>query len=459
MLRRKHQVAMATCVMMTLTSCFTSQGELNKKTMAKKDVEMLKPEKPGALFVNVKDFGAVGDGKIDDQKAIQKAIDAACIDGNNPAKNAPRRVVFPPGIYRLTKSVKLNPAHWNVVLEGTGGATGGVNSSYHGVRRANTVLRWDGAKNGVLMDAYGVLGMCVKDLLFDGQGKCKVLLRMNSLDKDNKDKTLLKKFGSRASALWFLERVSFENADTGFECGGDSWTCASDMTMIDTNFSKCHIGFATLMDQNLNYNFIRPGIGECDIGLYFKCGGSVSTTMLSGHSCGYAIKIEKGGINAGVFSFDETRVEARIYKGRRTRILYAKGESNVKFTSLVTTCMGLSKPTNKISVEFGKEPDMKSALFTIRDGAMVKVESSMISGPIADMKGKCWLEMDNCRFRFLADPRKDIFTDKNAGFEIRNSFLTEDHMEQNKYIIDKQLFIKNLWHAPNMKIISKGETK
>jgi len=50
------------------------------------------------MEVNVKDFGAIGDGICDDTLAIQKAIDYCSeIKG---------RVIFPPGIY-LCKPIKL----------------------------------------------------------------------------------------------------------------------------------------------------------------------------------------------------------------------------------------------------------------------------------------------------------------------------------------------------------------
>lgn len=49
-------------------------------------------------FVNVKDFGAKGDGKTDDRKAIQRAIDEA-------ARRVGFRVRFPPGVYRLSGEV------------------------------------------------------------------------------------------------------------------------------------------------------------------------------------------------------------------------------------------------------------------------------------------------------------------------------------------------------------------
>lgn len=63
--------------------------------------------------LNIKDFGAVGDGKADDTAAIQAAIDKA----NTGPKGS--SVLVPPGEYRVTKTIVLE----NVLL--TGLSTGG----------------------------------------------------------------------------------------------------------------------------------------------------------------------------------------------------------------------------------------------------------------------------------------------------------------------------------------------
>jgi hypothetical protein len=210
------------------------------------------------------------------------------------------------------------------------------------------------------------------------------------------------------------------------------------MTLIDVSFSHCATGFATLADQNLNYTFTRPNVAYCDVGLYFRNGGTVTTDLLGGHSCGIAIKIDTGGINAGVFNFVGTRIEARTYKGRRTRLISVSGETNVKFSSLVTTCMGIAGD------HLVDEPDAGDIdyLFKVSGGAQVFVDSSLISGPIASLSDRSWMQFTNCRFRFLADPRKDIKADENSGFEITNSFVTIDRLENKKYKTGRTIFLR-----------------
>jgi hypothetical protein len=60
---------------------------------------------------SVSDFGAVGDGQVDDTSAIQHAVDTGA-----------NEIVFPPGDYRLTQSILLDESKTGrVCLNGSGG--------------------------------------------------------------------------------------------------------------------------------------------------------------------------------------------------------------------------------------------------------------------------------------------------------------------------------------------------
>lgn len=69
-------------------------------------------------FVNVKDFGAIGNGIIDDSDAIQRAIYEIYDRYSGETDIITRRAIyFPAGTYRITRSIKIPPY---VVLIGDG---------------------------------------------------------------------------------------------------------------------------------------------------------------------------------------------------------------------------------------------------------------------------------------------------------------------------------------------------
>lgn len=77
-----------------------------------KTVSVASMEKIFTKTINVKDYGAKGNSKFDDTLAIQKAIDAA-------GKTVNTEVVFPNGIYRISKTLNLPK---NIALRGLGNA-------------------------------------------------------------------------------------------------------------------------------------------------------------------------------------------------------------------------------------------------------------------------------------------------------------------------------------------------
>ena len=109
---------------------------------------------PRADWVNVKSFGAKGDGTTDDTVAIQKAVGivTACEPGYNNAT-----AYFPPGKYKITKQITM------CGLNNFGGV--GFNILGHG---AASVLVWAGEKNGTMLMDNGTAYGTVSGLVFDG---------------------------------------------------------------------------------------------------------------------------------------------------------------------------------------------------------------------------------------------------------------------------------------------------
>ncbi|GAA2689950.1 glycoside hydrolase family 55 protein [Actinoplanes palleronii] len=108
----------------------------------------------GTSFLDVRQFGAAGDGKTDDTRALQKALDAAAAGAG--------LVFLPAGVY-LTRRLVLGS---NVHLRGAGGDTT-VLRLHPGANSA--ILESDGfARLSGTGDAGGILGFSIRDLTLDG---------------------------------------------------------------------------------------------------------------------------------------------------------------------------------------------------------------------------------------------------------------------------------------------------
>jgi len=109
-------------------------------------------EEPPTLrdHINVREFGATGDGKTDDTKAIQRALDAA---------GETRGTVFAPrGVY-LCADLMMHP---NTALVGI------PTWDYHG--GTGTALRLADANAKCLLNIAGAWGATIDGLAFDGGG-------------------------------------------------------------------------------------------------------------------------------------------------------------------------------------------------------------------------------------------------------------------------------------------------
>ncbi|HEY3417465.1 MAG TPA: glycosyl hydrolase family 28-related protein, partial [Armatimonadota bacterium] len=107
-------------------------------------------------WVNVKTFGAKGDGVADDTAAIQQAFDGMK-EGST--------VYLPAGAYRLTKTLSLlGPRHGTLVVG-------------HG---RDTKLIWDGPVGGTMFNEDGIAYCRYVGLLFDGKNKAALGLYHNT---------------------------------------------------------------------------------------------------------------------------------------------------------------------------------------------------------------------------------------------------------------------------------------
>jgi len=111
-----------------------------------------------------RDYGAAGDGKTDDTAAWQKALDD--LRGERRARSV---LYVPAGTYRITQTLRMPRERHNE----------GLGSGIWGEDPEKTVLRWDGAPDGVMLlynPWYARLGR----LTFDGAGRAKTAIQFGT---------------------------------------------------------------------------------------------------------------------------------------------------------------------------------------------------------------------------------------------------------------------------------------
>lgn len=354
-------------------------------------------------YVNVVDYGATPDNNVDDDSDdIEEAIAAAC----SATGNYCRAVFFPKGEYVITDTINIGYTHHCVKLFGTGHRRSGSTS----IRP--TQISWNGVAGGVMVEAYGVNGLRVEDICFNGDYGC------DGSYKAGKGFDV-RYVAGYPSAEFHFQRVALERCTTGFECRNE--VCNSDMTFIDLTMSRCNTGFHTLGGQNVNYVFIRP---ECiydtstanTIGMNFEAGGSV---VIDGYSCGQlatAIKIAAGDVNNGNFLINGWKPETYTVDGKRMQLLDASGSNCV--VQVNNLCTG----TNSAST------DLNTPLFKLGKKTSLQVNGSQIYGvriaDIGDTTNTSWITFDTCQFGY-GDPRNGsvITHDQYSGYELRNCAL------------------------------------
>jgi hypothetical protein len=193
---------------------------------------------PRSDWVDVKKHGARGDGQADDTAAIQKVFDGV---------KAAASVYFPPGTYRVTRTVKLKGPLTGVLVVGHG---------------RDTVLTWDGPEGGQLLLVDGLAMSRYVGLTFDGRGKAAVGL--------NHFSTL------RFETEVVHRHLAFRNfTGAGFKAEKDDAYALAENTFENCLFEGC--GHGTLSTSFNDYNwtydgceFRRCGTGiECHHGNFY----------------------------------------------------------------------------------------------------------------------------------------------------------------------------------------------
>lgn len=182
-----------------------------------------------------RDYGAVGDGKTDDTKALQHALD-------DLVKHQKACVLYlPEGTYRLTATVKTaRKAHTDCQ---------GV--TFVGEDPARTILRWDGPAGGTMVqwDAWYAK---ISRLTLDGAGKAGTGLL----------------YGPAFSTYNETSDLVFQDLKNGLVFGGPDTNGQAENEVLRCRFLRCGTGLQTVNWNSMDVWIWYCTFQDCDRGVF-----------------------------------------------------------------------------------------------------------------------------------------------------------------------------------------------
>ena len=358
--------------------------------------------------VNVRDLGAVGDGKADDTEAIQKAI------YDNTAE-----IFFPAGTYRVTKTLQFAkkvgadqfPRQRHIRGEGN-----------------RSILQWDGEKGGIMLRAYG-MGHCqFSSLWFKGQTQPRLV-------KDRTDRAgilfLVEAADGMGNMINHFSYCQFTGADVGVQCGtSDHFPTNSDMSFEHINVHQVGTFFYTKNNQAVDFLFNFVFVCDAETVFHFERGGNLLVNNCQVTDAGMVLRIDGGGRCCATYTLNNVRVEGNSRVNRK-QLLSA---TNIEWEQAVIRFTGFNDIFWQWCRNSGE--NRVKPLCEIGPGVNVTFESSSFNSPIAALTGKegkpASLVLRECTLGFL-NPNEAISANKFGYFKTENCFT--DHMEPQPDIV------------------------
>lgn len=221
-------------------------------------------------FVNIRDFGAIGDGITDDTAAIQAALDELSGTGwdgaswNNPTQSG--LILAPAGIYIVTSTLNYyGGSAYGISLAGLHSDEG----------NGGCVFRWKGAQGGTLLKLTGAVNSKIDDIQFDGAQSGHEVLYLVQMDATND--TQVGAPGSHDNVIkqcvFFLGSYSNSAAVALGHTTGGTTPQVSEIAFRDNYFAGSSVGSAivSLVGGNTK-NFTVDGgtVSHFDVGLDFS---------------------------------------------------------------------------------------------------------------------------------------------------------------------------------------------
>ena len=278
-----------------------SNGFISSTSFTDVDANFSRVAKYWYPVVNVKDFGATGDGTTDDTTAIQAAIDE--IEAyTQPDQHVGAGLFFPPGDYRVTTTLTFDQMT-GLIISGSGA-------------RHSQAAGWDAKHTGTRIIAdFG--GSSIPVLEFTD---CSMITMEQLTIKGNVANSAANAAAScvqlnsglgAGSAQWRLLGCVFEYAENLFRCGGGG---AQELQDGNLEFSTCLFRFAgnaglqTNHQQSVNHMCNACVFLETPRAFDFE-GGAVSALNTRIYNVGVVMYVRAAGKNVGWNVFDGLRID------------------------------------------------------------------------------------------------------------------------------------------------------
>jgi len=181
-------------------------------------------------WVDVRLRGAVGDGKADDTAALQRAFDGV---------RSGSTVYLPPGVYRVTQTLRIVGPAIGVTVVGHG---------------RDTTLVWDGGEGASLLTDDGLSTSRFVGIQFDGRGKAAVGFRHESH----------RRFETEVRH----QHLAFRNfTDAGILAAPEDKYALAETEFNNCLFDNCRRGVAFVSFNDYNYTFDGCEFRRCDVAI------------------------------------------------------------------------------------------------------------------------------------------------------------------------------------------------
>jgi hypothetical protein len=245
--------------------------------------------------VNVRDFGAVGDGVTDDTTAFNNALTAL-----RAAPEEAGQFYIPAGIYSLASTIDFTTTN-GIRIIGDGAGKNAGNDSFPS---QSSELLWAGANDTAMFRLHGSHNY-VDGLTFNGGAKANggIGIQVN------------REIGLGSGGTVYGQ-VVFEQCSIGIKF--DASSSAADHSWFYIYFNECTSGIQVNQAQNVNYAGFMTQFGNTDIGFDFIGGGDLAVFYITSWEIDTLLKISGSGAVTGTNNATFRLGNIRIDQGNQT---------------------------------------------------------------------------------------------------------------------------------------------